>query len=604
MILSPKVFLNELVRMNIINQQQAQAYEVDSITKNSSIDQYLIQNARVDKETVLKIKAKLLNTEYVDVIKTPLDPRALSLVPTNIAKAHRILPYSYNIATDTIYIATADPLNLSLIEFLQVKTGKHIILALGSEEDIVRMINYAYLDPNSAPTATLDTVAAQKPATSNQAPAAAVEQAQLTTAIDTEVKAAVKDVDTLPSSFAEQQAIDKTVESAPIAKIVNTVLDYAVNNRASDIHIEPLELKTRVRYRIDGMLKEVLTLPKSIHESLVARIKILSALKIDEKRIPQDGRFTFKNDKNEVDLRVSTLPIVHGEKIVMRLLKKTGGVPSLKDLGLQGPQLRDLEELIKHPYGIFLVTGPTGSGKSTTLYSVLNKLNAPTVNIVTLEDPVEYQLAGINQVQINPQAGLTFATGLRSFLRQDPNIILVGEIRDKETTQLAIQAALTGHLVFATLHTNDAATTIPRLIDLGGEPFLIASVLLAALAQRIIRKVCNTCKTVYEPSVEVQNEIKATLGSLLPVKYNTTPIQLVKGTGCAECGNTGYLGRIGIFELLKVSPTINKMILQAQTAVEIEKKAREEGFITRRQDGYLKALDGLTTLEEVLRVAE
>jgi type IV pilus assembly protein PilB len=389
-----------------------------------------------------------------------------------------------------------------------------------------------------------------------------------------------------------------------MAKIVNTILEFAMKSRASDIHIEPQELKTRVRYRIDGMLREILTLPKPIHDSLVARIKILSALKIDEKRIPQDGRFNFKIDKNEVDLRVSTLPIVFGEKVVMRLLKKTGGIPTLNDLGLQGTQLRELEEMIKRPYGIFLVTGPTGSGKSTTLYSVLNKLNSPNVNIVTLEDPVEYQVAGLNQVQINPQAGLTFATGLRSFLRQDPNIILVGEIRDKETTQLAIQAALTGHLVFATLHTNDAATTIPRLIDLGGEPFLIASVLIASLAQRIVRRICEDCKTWFEPAKEIQDEIKNTLGKYLPAKYATESIKIAKGKGCGECNNTGYLGRIGIFEILKISPTINNMILKSQTAVDIENKAREEGFVIRRQDGYLKVLLGLTTVEEVLRVAE
>jgi type IV pilus assembly protein PilB len=289
----------------------------------------------------------------------------------------------------------------------------------------------------------------------------------------------------------------------------------------------------------------------------------------------------------------------------MRLLKKTGGIPNLDQLGLRGTQLRSFEDSILRPYGIVLVTGPTGSGKTTTLYSVLNRLNKPTVNIVTLEDPVEYQIQGINQVQINPQAGLTFANGLRAFLRQDPNIILVGEIRDNETTQLAIQAALTGHLVFSTLHTNDSATAIPRLIDLGGEPFLIASVIAASIAQRIVRKICNTCKEWFEPPTELQESIRHVLGDLLPTQYkNNEPIKLARGRGCEECNNTGFIGRIGIFEVLQISPTINKMILQQVAAKDIEAQARKEGMITMREDGYLKALEGGTTIEEVLRAAE
>jgi len=328
-------------------------------------------------------------------------------------------------------------------------------------------------------------------------------------------------------------------------------------------------------------------------------------MKIDEKRIPQDGRFEFNLANEQVDLRVSSLPTVNGEKIVMRLLKKTGGMPSLNELGLRGTQFKDLEEAISKPFGIILVTGPTGSGKTTTLYSVLNRLNKPGVNIVTLEDPVEYQISGLNQVQINPQAGLTFANGLRSFLRQDPNIILVGEIRDKETTQLAIQAALTGHLVFSTLHTNDAATAIPRLIDLGGEPFLIASVLNASVAQRIARKVCSFCKKNYEPPQSVKDNIKLVMGDLLPQPYrDNRPIILARGEGCNECGGTGYLGRIAIFEVLKITPTINKMILNQSSAKEIVDQAKKEGLIIMKQDGYLKALEGITTLEEVLRIAE
>ncbi|MEK7633878.1 MAG: ATPase, T2SS/T4P/T4SS family, partial [Patescibacteria group bacterium] len=445
--------------------------------------------------------------------------------------------------------------------------GKKIILTLADREQIVKMIDLSYSQ-----------------------------------GLSPEVRDALKEYS--PAHSKETQISNVQLQQAPIAKIVSTILDFSVKGRASDIHIEPEETRTKVRYRIDGILQEKLSLPKTIHEALVSRIKILSEMKIDEKRVPQDGRFTFKSKNDEVDLRVSTLPTVFGEKVVMRLLKKTGGIPTLTDLGFGGPQLKELEEGIAKPYGIILITGPTGSGKTTTLYSILSRLNKPTVNIVTLEDPVEYQIAGINQVQINPQAGLTFATGLRAFLRQDPNIILVGEVRDKETTQLAIQAALTGHLVFSTLHTNNAATAIPRLIDLGAESFLIASVLTAILAQRISRKICPYCKEPYQASPEITANIKSVLGPLFPKKYETSPINLSKGKGCHECNQTGYLGRIAIFEILKVTSAINQHILRQDSAEAIEETAKKEGFIKMVEDGYLKVLDGVTTMEEVLRVAE
>ncbi|MFS8160511.1 MAG: GspE/PulE family protein, partial [Candidatus Roizmanbacteria bacterium] len=333
-------------------------------------------------------------------------------------------------ATNTLKVAMINPLDIQSLDFIAKKSGKKVQPYLAKEDSIQKAIDLAYTEG-------------------------------LSPDINEALKEVKKEVNTVDAA-----QIGQIIKEAPIAKIVTTVLEYAIKGRASDVHIEPQELKTRIRYRIDGLLQEKLVLPKGIHEALVSRIKILSGLKIDEKRLPQDGRFNFKIGKEEVDLRVSTLPTVHGEKVVMRLLKKTGGIPSLNDLGLRGPQLKALEEAVTKPYGIVLVTGPTGSGKSTTLNSLLTKLNSPTTNIITLEDPVEYEIPGVNQVQINPQAGLTFTTGLRSFLRQDPNIILVGEIRDNETTSLALQAALTGHLVFSTLHTNDAATAIPRLIDL------------------------------------------------------------------------------------------------------------------------------------------
>ncbi len=564
----PKKLLNLLILNRVIDQTQADKYELESIKNNIPIEQYLLEQTDLKKNDVLAAMAKILNVNYIDIATTAVDPQALSFITESLAIRYNIIPVNYDQNNGTIYIATADPFNVPLFDFLEKKTQKNIVPQLAYDKDIIRAIETSYSQ-----------------------------------SLSPDVKEALKEVDYKQTK--DDQTVGTVIKEAPVAKIVNTILEFAVKGRASDIHIEPEEMKTRVRYRIDGILQEKLSLPRGIHDAVSSRIKILSEMKIDEKRIPQDGRFTFKVGQEEVDLRVSTLPTVHGEKIVMRLLKKTGGLPTLMELGLRGPQFKDLEEAISRPYGIILVTGPTGSGKTTTLYSILSRLNKPGVNIVTLEDPVEYQIVGINQVQINPQAGLTFANGLRSFLRQDPNIILVGEIRDTETTQLAIQAALTGHLVFSTIHTNDAATAIPRLIDLGGEPFLIASVLNASLAQRIVRKVCQSCQYTYEPDETVTDNIKTILGDLLPKQYkDNQPIKLTKGKGCKECDNTGYLGRIAIFEVLKVSSTINKMILKEVNSKEIEAQAKKEGLITMKQDGYLKVLDGITTIEEIIRVAE
>ena len=569
MSLSPKAFLNSLIQEGIIDQVKASKYEIESLQKNVAIDEYLLNYTSVDKSSILKIKAGQMKVPFINIVATAIDSEALSMIPESLARRFIIVPYLYDSKEEKLYVATADPLNVNLADFLSKKTGKNVILSLANTADITKAINLSY-----------------------------------TQGLSPEVKEALKEV--APERVTKKVVQEnQSVHEAPVAKIVNTILEFAVKSRASDVHIEPQETKTRIRYRIDGILQEKLSLPKGLQDSLVSRIKILAEMKIDEKRIPQDGRFAFKIGVEEVDLRVSTLPTVNGEKIVMRLLKKTGGLPSLDDLGLRGPQFQDLQEAISKPYGIILVTGPTGSGKTTTLYSILSRINKPTVNIMTLEDPVEYQIAGINQVQINPQAGLTFATGLRAFLRQDPNIILVGEIRDKETTQLAIQAALTGHLVFSTLHTNDAATAIPRLIDLGAEPFLVASVINASVAQRIVRKICENCKEAYEPLPQVVENIKTVLGDLLPKSYREgTPLKLARGKGCNECNGGGYLGRVAIFELFKITSAINKMILQEKSSREIEEQAEKEGLIKMKQDGYLKALDGLTTIEEVLRVAE
>jgi type II secretory ATPase GspE/PulE/Tfp pilus assembly ATPase PilB-like protein len=324
-------------------------------------------------------------------------------------------------------------------------------------------------------------------------------------------------------------------------------------------------------------------------------------MKIDEKRIPQDGRFTFQDKIQEIDLRVSSLPTVHGEKIVMRLLKKHSHVPTLSELGLRARALKDIGHNIVLPHGIVLITGPTGSGKTTTLYSILSKINTTRVNIMTLEDPVEYEIAGISQVQVNPKAGLKFASGLRSFLRQDPDIIMVGEIRDEETAELAVQAALTGHLVFSTLHTNSAAGALPRLMDMKAEPYLLTSSILCVAGQRVVRKICEQCKEQYEPPKEVIQDLKNVLGDLYPGKNG---VMLFRGRGCKACNDTGYIGRIGVFEVLPASEKVARLILERAPSTKIEKQAIEEGMVTMTQDGYLKAIEGVTTIEEVLRVSQ
>jgi type IV pilus assembly protein PilB len=426
-------------------------------------------------------------------------------------------------------------------------------------------------------------------------------QTSYSTSLAKEVTEALREVnygDRIKTLEAPKTGI---IREEKVAEIVSHILSFAMKARASDVHIEPQEKSTRVRYRIDGILQEKLTVPRSLNEALVSRIKILSGMKIDERRVPQDGRFNFRSDQEEVDLRVSTLPTSAGEKVVMRLLKKTGGIPELPELGLRGRALKNLQEGILRPHGIIIICGPTGSGKTTTLYSIIQKINTPKVNIITLEDPVEYKIPGVNQVQVNTGAGLTFAAGLRAFLRQDPNIILVGEIRDQETADLAIQAALTGHLVFATLHTNDASGALPRLLDMGAEPFLLASSMTLILAQRVVRKIHDGCKAPNDVDPKVIKDVKAVLGNLLP---EGKEIKLAKGTGDPDCGNSGYYGRVGIFEVLPVTEKISRLILEHTSAFDIQKAATEEGMITMKQDGYLKAVEGVTTIEEVLRVAQ
>ena len=563
-----KTIADILVASGKLSPEKAEKVKLEFLNTGKPIEQLITEGKLVSESDLTQARAQFYNIPYVSLSETPSSPEALNLVPRSVAETNNLLPFSFDKKKNELSLAMADPLNLETVEFVEKKTGAKIKPFMTTPSEVKNAIVERY-----------------------------------GAGLATDVTAALKEVaPEIGVKTVDIKKLGEIIREAPIAKIVSTLLEFAVRSRASDIHLEPQEDKTRIRYRIDGILHEKLILPKNVHEALVSRIKILSGMKIDEKRIPQDGRFNFRSDGDEVDLRVSSLPTVYGEKIVMRLLKKSGGIPTLPDLGLRGKALANLEDAILRPHGIIIVCGPTGSGKTTTLYSVLSKINTTRVNIITLEDPVEYQIPGVNQVQVNPQAGLTFASGLRSFLRQDPNIILVGEIRDTETADLAIQASLTGHLVFSTLHTNSAAGALPRLLDMHAEPFLLASSMTALVAQRICRRICPTCKEEYEPALEVTEDIKKVLGNLLGNKGDK--FKLFRGKGCPECNNTGYFGRLGIFEVLPVSEKIGRLILERSPASEIEKQAVEEGMITMKQDGYLKVVEGISTIEEVLRVAQ
>ncbi|MDE2025027.1 MAG: type II/IV secretion system protein [Patescibacteria group bacterium] len=561
--------LDILLSDGTITQDQVSTIKAQSASTGKSPETLLAELKFVTEDKIAEAKAKMLDIPFVNLSNTAFSPEALNFVPQAVVDRFKLIPFAYDDKSKLLSVAMSNPVDLDAIQFVQQKTGLTVKVFAAAPKDIDQAIATQYRQE-----------------------------------LVGEVGKAVKETEELTNTIktVDSKKISEIIKEAPIAKIVSTILEFALTSRASDVHIEPMEDRVRVRYRIDGILADRLTLPKSVQEAVISRIKILSEMKIDEHRTPQDGRFNFKADDKEVDLRISVLPTVHGEKIVMRLLRKSGGIPTLADLGLAGVALKNLETAMLRPHGIIIVCGPTGSGKTTTLYSVLSKLNTARVNIMSLEDPVEYELPGVNQVQINPAVGLTFASGLRAFLRQDPNIILVGEIRDKETTDLAIQAALTGHLVFSTLHTSSASGALPRLIDLGAESFLLASTINALVGQRIIRKICEHCKTAYTPPPQLITEMKTILGALFPKDMSN--IVLYKGKGCSECGDTGYLGRMGIFEVLPVTEKIGQLVLQHPDSDTIENQATLEGMITMKQDGYLKVLHGLTSIEEVLRVAQ
>jgi type IV pilus assembly protein PilB len=561
-----KTLLDILFEDKLITKEQYDDIKVKSASQGVSSSSVIETAGIVGEKKLAEEKAKLYGVPFISLETASFSPQAISLVSKAVVERFSLIPFLYDEKTKTLSVAMSNPVDLEALQFITQKTGLTVRSFAASEEEVKRAINEEY-----------------------------------SREIVGEVGEALAETeDFRKTKTVDSKQIGEIIHEAPIAKIVSTILEYAVSSRASDVHIEPQEDRVRVRYRIDGILYDKLSLPKNVQDAVISRIKILSEMKIDEHRTPQDGRFNFKVSDEEVDLRISTLPTAHGEKIVMRLLRKTGGIPTLDELGLCGSSLRNIETAMLRPHGIILVCGPTGSGKTTTLYSILEKLNTTRVNIMSLEDPIEYELPGVNQVAVNPGVGLTFAAGLRAFLRQDPNIILVGEIRDKETNELALQAALTGHLVFSTIHTSNAAGALPRLLDLGAENFLLASTISAILGQRIVRKVCENCKEEYAPLTQISDEIKKVLGKLFP----QTAIKLSRGKGCDSCAKSGYLGRIGIFETLPITPKIVTLMLENADSATIEKEAILEGMITMKQDGYLKVLQGITTVEEVMRVAQ
>lgn len=539
---------------------------------------YLTSKGLINNEMVAHATANVLGVQYVDLKNVQMDREVLLNLPQDVATRSMMVPVGD--LNGQLVVAMIDVTNVQATDYLATLTGRPIKAVMSSEEGIRQVLSQYVGDFSS-------------------------------------VKQAVKSTN---AEIAAQQSDVKTItQDSPISKALTSILDYAVKSKASDIHIEPLENSLVIRCRIDGVLRQVMELPKSIEPALVSRIKILSDLKIDEHRVPQDGQFAVKVGDKEVDLRIAIAPVVWGEQVVIRLLDKTGTTMDIEQMGMTGHALAMVMDGISKPNGMILTSGPTGSGKSTTLYALIKKIKDVKINIVTLEDPVEYKMDGVNQIQVNVDAGLTFASGLRSILRQDPDAIMVGEIRDSETANLAVQAALTGHLVFSTLHTNSAAGILPRLTEMGIEPFLIASTLNTVIGQRLVRRVTEK-RTAYTSSELETKEINDVVSHLLPkdnsevarvsedLGYGGLPVKnengytLVKGFDDKDSPG-GYKGRAGLYETITVDDDIQKLIVSHATSSEIMKVAKEKGTITMREDGILKALSGITTIEEVNRVA-
>lgn len=570
-----KLLIDEgLVEKRILDDAETRAKKEDK-----PFFSLLTEEGVIDNELLTHAVAQISGVPYVNLSNSFIDQNILSLLPAEVAERFMAVPLAE--VQNRLAVAMIDANNVQAVDYLANRIQRPLKVFMASEDSVRHVLGQYKAD--------LSTVS----------DAAQVSQEEAAIESATEIKTIVQD--------------------SPISRALSTILEYAVKSHASDVHIEPLEKALKIRCRVDGVLREVMQLPKSIEPALVSRIKILSSLKIDEHRIPQDGQFAVNVAGKAVDLRIAISPVVWGEQVVIRLLDKTGNSFDLENMGYAGRALRSIRKGIKRPNGMILTSGPTGSGKSTSLYALIKEIKDDSVNIVTLEDPVEYKMDGVNQIQVNTEVGLTFASGLRSILRQDPDVVMVGEIRDAETANLAVQAALTGHLVFSTLHTNSAAGVLPRLLDMGIEPFLIASTVNTIIGQRLVRRVAPKHDAYQSSPLETQT-IQSTIGHLLPqsreqvvpyaqdLGYKDLPLAgqqsytLVRGRDTPQSPR-GYLGRAGLYEVMDVTEEIQNLIVKQATSAEIQRMAVQQGMITMRQDGYLKALSGITTLEEVNRVA-
>jgi type IV pilus assembly protein PilB len=548
-----------LLDEGLVTEGQLMAALDEQVTRGQSLGRTLVEIGVLSEGQLVAALARQVGMEFIDLDEYPVDRMAVALVPAALCRRHTVLPIRVN--NGTLVLATADPGNVVAVDDVRTMSRMSVTPVVATYDNLLRAIDrYCRSDG---------------------------EMEDLSTAFEEEASLAEAD---------SAKVGDFVDDDAPIVRYVNLLVTQAITDRASDIHIEPAEHDLRVRYRIDGVLHEMQRSPKQIQGGVISRVKILSDIDIAEKRKPQDGRMSVVHHGRKIDLRVATLPTVWGEKIVMRILDNSTASLDLRDLSFLDDNYATYHEAFTKPYGMILVTGPTGSGKSTTLYATLNAVSRPEINVITVEDPVEYRLDGINQVQVNPKAGLSFASALRSILRSDPDVVLIGEVRDHETAQIAIEAALTGHMVLSTLHTNDAPSAITRLIEMGIEPFLVGSALDAVVAQRLARKLCDKCKEPYEP-----NEVEL-VGARFPWMPGEPIPELYRAVGCPTCSKTGYRGRIALHEVMRVSEEIERLAVSHASAAEIAIMARKQGMIALRDDGWTKVVMGLTSIEEILRV--
>ena len=568
-----------LLEKGMLSQEQLEQALAEQESTGVPIQKILLDKKLLSPEKLAEALAEQLGIPYVKLRDINIDPQVIKMVPENVALKYKAVPV--NIQENDLYIATSTPLNLPAIDEIKLVTGCQVKPMITTDKDIEQAINKYFKVEDTSKQALID-MRLEK--------------------LREKEKEGKKE-----KAVSIEEKVGK-IEDFPVVRLVNNIIEGAINAKASDIHLEGQVPEMRVRYRIDGILHDVMNVPKHIEASVVSRIKIMANMDITERRHPQDGHITINRGEKVYDFRVSSVLTINGEKIVMRILDKAAMLISLDKLGLSAYDEEVFRALITKPYGMILVTGPTGSGKTTTLYAVLSQMNAKASNIITIEEPVEYKLEGINQIQVDPLAKITFATGLRTIFRQDPDIIMVGEIRDRETAEIAIQAALTGHLVFSTLHTNDAPRAVTRLIDMAIEPFLISSTVIGIIAQRLCRTICPECKQEYDSSEQELQELRQTRGQRFgsaPSEGEGNPakgLRLARGNGCDFCYRTGFKGRSGIFEIMRVSDNIRKRILEKRPAAELRELAIKEGMKTLKQNGILKVINGVSTFDEVKRV--